>query len=59
MDVYCECGFFVEDAVKGGEAGGVDGGGGDCSGGSGACHDEIGGWGSGYEEVACMRGRFP
>lgn len=39
MDVYRECYFFVENAVEGGEAGGVDSGGGDCFGGLGACHE--------------------
>ena len=58
MDVYCECDFFVEDAVEGGEARGVDGGGGDGCGGLGFCHGGIGGWGSGCGDFGCIGGRF-
>ena len=43
MDVYCECYVFVEDAVEGGEAGRVDGGGEEGFGELGACHGGIGG----------------
>ena len=58
MDVYCECYFFVEDAVEGGEAGGVDGRGEKGFGELGACHGGIGGWRSGYGEVGCTEGNF-
>ena len=43
MDVYCECGVFVEDAVKGREAGGVDDGGEEGFWELRACHGGIGG----------------
>ena len=58
MDVYCECDFFVEDAVERGEAGGVDDGGKDCFGRLDVCHDGIGGWGRGCGEVGCIEGDF-
>ena len=57
MDVHCECYFFVEDAIQGGEAEGVDGGGEDWFGGLGVCHGGIGSWGCRYGEFECIGGR--
>ena len=39
VSVDCECGFAIDDAVQGEEAGGVDGGGEDVGRGVSVCHE--------------------